>query len=121
VREQVEALEHEADAAALARQHGLAVLAAGHVAADQVAAQPDLARIGRLQPVQAAQEGGLARPRGADQHHGLALGHGQRGIAQHLPAGKALADIGGLQYRFHHAGNRLSSQRESQASADTVR
>ncbi len=78
MREQVEALKHEAEAAALSRQFGFGQRAALLRQADTLAAKADRAAVRSFQEVETAQEGGLARTRRPDQHDGLAMSNLQR-------------------------------------------
>ncbi len=59
---------------------------------DLLALDDDAARVDRLQQVDAAQQRGLPRTRGADQAHHLVLGHLEVDAAQHLELAERLAD-----------------------------
>jgi hypothetical protein len=77
VREQVELLEHHADF--------LADLVDGlHVVGQFDAVDDQTALLVLFQPVDAADQRGLARARGAADHDALALGHVQVDVAQHM-------------------------------------
>ena len=96
VREQVEALEHHADVAALLRgilRVQLVQLAGGLPVADQLAVDVELAAVDLLQVVDAAQEGRLARPGRPDQAHHLAAPDGQRDALEHLQRAELLAHL----------------------------
>ena len=76
--EQVEALEHHADAAALARGGGGLVgdeIAVAYFAGHVDAVEQDVAVGGDLDAVDAAEQRGFAGAAGADDHDDLALGH----------------------------------------------
>ena len=93
VREQVEALEDEADLGPLGRHLAVRVVArpaAPLLLADPPAVDPDLAAGRPLEEVHAAQERGLARPGRADQRQHLAARHLERDAAQHLERAEAL-------------------------------
>jgi hypothetical protein len=105
VREQVEALEHHAHAAAQPVD-GLAV------AIDALAEGAHLAAFVRLQPVDAAKHRRLARARRPDEAHHLARIHMQAHALQHAVRAEALlqsidADHG----CFLPAPKRFSSRR----------
>ncbi len=76
-RQEIVGLEHEA-----AIDAGLA---------HHPAVEPHLARAGRFEPGDDAQERGLAAARGADDRDEFALGDRDADIAQHLEAGEGLA------------------------------
>ena len=86
MREQVEALEHDADVAA----QGVDIDAG---AADPVVVQADLAALDRLEAVDAAQQGGLAAARGADQADHLMRLDVEVDALQHLDGAVALVDV----------------------------
>ena len=97
VGEQVEVLEHHADFTAVGIHVGLRVGQLQAVDAHRT-------RIERLQPIQAAQEGGLAGPRRTDHHQHLALGHLGGDVihrAHQLPTG--IEDFYQIAY-FNHFG-----------------
>jgi len=77
VREQVELLEHHADLA----PHRVGVALRGR---EVDAVDHDAPFLHRLEPVDAADQGGLARSRGAAHHDPLAGLHVQVDVAQHL-------------------------------------
>ena len=107
VREEVEALEHHADVAAL-RRHLLvgevvqvpALLAVAH----EVAVDPDAAAVDRLELVDAAQERRLARARRPEQADDLAAVHVEVDALEHLGAVEALHDVEGPHERLVLAG-----------------
>ena len=86
MREQVEALEHDADVAAQRVE-----VDAG--AADAVVVQADLAALDRLQAVDAAQQRGLAAARGADQADDLVRLDVEAEALEHLEGAVALVDV----------------------------
>ncbi len=86
VAEQVELLEHHADLAALLLQDALVV-------GDFHAADGDAAAVVRLQPVDGAQQRGLARAGGADDHGDLARVEHGGDILEHLVRAERLADV----------------------------
>ncbi len=87
VREQVVALEHDADVLAQRAQvQPVAVM-------QRVAADADGAGVGGLEPVHAAQRGALARAALADDGRDLAAIDGKRHAAQHVGAAEALVDL----------------------------
>src|SRR5882757_306833 len=93
--DQVELLEHEADPPAQSAQ-----LAAGR-GADVGAQHADRARAGPLQAVNVAQQGGLAGPGQAEQHHHLAGPHAQRHVVQTQDVrAETLADSVEAHHRF---------------------
>ncbi len=71
VREQVEALKHETEAAALPRELGFWQRTATRRRTDALPAKADRAAVRRFQIVDTAQQRRLARPRRPDQHHRL--------------------------------------------------
>src|SRR5450759_1357486 len=95
VREQVEPLEDHTDLATLSRD-GLVVQAmqsaTAVLVAHQVAIHPDPAAVNGLELVDTAQEGGLARARGAEQADHLSLVH------VHVDALEDLDVVEGLHY-----------------------
>ena len=88
VREQVEALEHDAD---VAPQRVEVDPRPGH----PVAVQADLAALDRLEPVDAAQQGRLAAARRADQAHHLMLVDVEVEAFEHLDVAEALVHLSG--------------------------
>ena len=98
MREEVEALEDHAnprplpcDVLVLAHvQFALALLEP-----DELAADPDPATRQSLHLVDQTQEGGLARPAGAEQAHDFFGVNGQVNAFQHLIAAERLGDIDG--------------------------
>jgi hypothetical protein len=85
VGEQVEGLEHHADLAA----DGVERL---EVVAQLDAVHHDAALLVLLQAVDAADQRGLARARGAADHHALAQRHVERDVAQHVQRAEPLVD-----------------------------
>ena len=77
MREQVERLEHDPDPSPDPVEPDA-------VGGDVLALDHDPARVDGLEPVDAPQQRGLARARGADQAHDLVLGDDQVDPAQHL-------------------------------------
>ena len=104
VGEEVELLEHHADAGTEARE----IAAPGHRMAgsevDGAVADPQRAGRGRLEQVDAAQEGRLATARGADHHHHLAAMDVERYAAHGLDRAVALAQS--LDAHHHVAAGR---------------
>ena len=84
VVEQVKALEHHADV--LAQLVDVAALGR-----EVLAVEPDVARVRGLEQVEAAQEGRLARTRGADDGDDLAGIDGQVDALEYLERAEALA------------------------------
>jgi hypothetical protein len=103
VREQVEMLEHHAGLGAergelaVARQTGL-----GAAEGDMAGADPHLAAIGRLEQVDAAQQGRLARAARAEQRHHGAARHLERDPLQHLERAERFVQIGDLDHGSRH-------------------
>src|SRR5262249_43080982 len=104
VREQVEALEDEADLLALLGQLAVAEVDVGAVhllLADQLAIDVDVAG-GRLLPiVDSAEQGGLAGAARADDRDLLAARHIERNAREHLQLGEALVQIDDLEKGYH--------------------
>ena len=86
MREEVERLEDDADAAA----HDVHVDAARR---DLAAVDEDAAIVDRLEQVDAAQQRRLARPGGADQADDLVLGDVEVDAAQHRDLAERLVDV----------------------------
>ena len=102
VGEQIEALEHHADARALGGDRALAkapAAAACGAVADGLAADRDLALLVLLEQVDAAQERGLARAAGADDRDHLAFLDLEVDPFQHLGRAEALVDVVRAQHR----------------------
>ena len=99
VREEVVGLEDEAEPAADRDRVDRGV-------GDHLAVEEDVAVVDLLQQVDAAQQGGLARARGADQRHRLVLGDLQVDAAQHLALAEGLGHAADLEdrRRAHHRG-----------------
>ena len=95
VREEVPLLEHEADAAAHARDGALVVGLAG---AERVAAHAHRAGVGALEPVEAAQQRRLARARRAHDGDRLARAHAQRDAVEERAPTEALREPGDLDH-----------------------
>ncbi|MCY1310692.1 hypothetical protein D9M68_962200 [compost metagenome] len=57
--------------------------------------------LGALQQVHAAQKGGLARPRGADDADHVTRVGGDRNALEHFVAAVALADVDGFEFGGH--------------------
>src|SRR5690606_40937072 len=93
VREEVELLEHHADLA----PH-LGDLA--HVVGQLGAVDDDAAAVVLLEPVDAADEGRLARARGPDHHDDLLAADGEVDALQGLAAPEPLLDPGALDDRL---------------------
>ncbi|MOA43289.1 hypothetical protein D3C78_1654280 [compost metagenome] len=81
---------------------------AGAVAARHFAIHADLASRRLGQVVDAAQQGGLARSRGAQDHDELALGHAQTDVVQRHEVAVALGEVADLDH-FIFLRSRLSS------------
>jgi hypothetical protein len=105
MREQVEALEDEADLLPLLGELAVAemdVLAVARLAlADQLAVDVDAAGARLLEIVDAAQQGGLARAARADDRDDLAAGHIEVDAGQHLEREEALVQVDDAQQRIH--------------------
>src|SRR6185295_5754076 len=104
VREQVEALEDEADLLALLGELAVAqvdVAAIDLLLADQLAVDVDVAGGRLLQIVDAAQQRGLAGAAGTDDGYLLATRHLQGNAGQHLQLEEALMQIDDLEERGH--------------------
>ena len=86
MREQVEALEHHADLAADGVERAQVVGQLGAV-------DDDAAFLMRLQPVDAADHGGLAGAGRAADHHALLLPDRQRDVAQHVHGAVPFVDL----------------------------
>src|SRR5581483_10712872 len=125
MREQVEALEHHANLAALARDVALGVLdelAVALAIADQMAVHQDATLLDLLQMVDAADEGGLAGARRADDHHHLALFHLQRDVLENLVLAEPFADAGRLDNERRRAsGLRRGAHFGSSTEASSAR
>src|SRR5918993_1404827 len=106
VREEVELLEHHADAGAEARQ--LSAARHGVLGAEGDEPVADLQRAGRrlLQQIDAAQERRLAAARRADHHHDLAAIDLERHAAHRLDRAVALAQALGLDHHRAATGQR---------------
>ena len=107
VREQVEALEHHADAGALARDGAVVQfvqLVPDAAEADELAGDEDGAAVDALELVDAAQEGALARARRPDDADDLARRHPERDALQHLKRAEALDDLDRDDERLAAAG-----------------
>ena len=103
MREQVEVLEHHADALAhRAQQRGVAPLAQPRTQREP--RHLDLAGVERRQVVEGAQEGGLAAARRADDRHHLPAPHRQVDAAQDLRRRAGCADPRALSTVVAHAG-----------------
>ena len=105
VREEIEELEDHADL----RAHAVEVRLVGrHQAAvprhvpELLAVDLDVAAVDLLERHQDAQDGGLARSRGADQGKLLARRDGEVQVLEDLELAKALRDILDLDNRFRH-------------------
>ncbi len=97
MREEVEALEDDADLGALPRDALLRVLdelAVALAVADQVAVHLDPAGVDLLEVVDAAQEGRLPGAGRADHADDLAAAHLEVDALQHLEPAEALVDVG---------------------------
>ena len=93
VREQVELLEHHADALAHAREPPRVALAvAAGARADRLAVELDDAGVRQLHEVEAAQQRALARAGRAEDGDALALRDVEVDAAQHLVAAEALGE-----------------------------
>src|SRR5439155_19188495 len=80
--------------------------------ADQLAVDPQPARVDLLEVVDAAQERALARPGRADEAHHLLGGHLEVDALQHLEPAEALVDSFGQNHLAgHHIPCPLSSRR----------
>jgi hypothetical protein len=86
MREQLEVLEHHADARAQLRQVGLRVR-------DRGAVDDDVTLLERLERVDGLDQRRLARPRGAADDDDLALPDGRRAVGQHLEAAVPLGNV----------------------------
>ncbi len=86
MREEVERLEDDADAAS----NAVDVDAARR---DLVAVHEDAAAVDRLEQIDAAQQCRLARTRGADQADDVVLGDVQVDSAEHLHLAERLVDV----------------------------
>ena len=95
MRKQVELLEHHADVAAQLAHIRLAV-------ADLHAVDHDRTGLVGLEPVDAAQQRALARPRPADDGDDVAAPDIGRDALQHLVGAKALANLRDLNERLRH-------------------
>jgi hypothetical protein len=122
VREQVELLEHHADALAHARQLGLVVAAPAGIglarrgAADRLARELDDAGARPLHEVEAAQQRALARARGAEDGDAVAGHDVEVDAAQHGVVAEVL-----LQPRTRSSGSgRHASDRPSRRSSAYV-
>ena len=104
VREQVEALEHHADVAALAGDVALGITHQAAVAAFAVAhgtaVDADAPALDVFQQVDTADESGLARARGADQHHHFAAAHLQGDALEDLQVAERLVQVLGVDDQF---------------------
>jgi len=99
VREQVEALEDDADVAPVP-------VDVHPRPRHQPALQADRAGVDRLECVDAAEQGGLSRAGGADEADHLVLAHGQVDAAQHRVVAEALLDPAHVQEcGVRHAGS----------------
>ena len=117
VREQVEVLEHHAHAATDAAHFGFGHVAGaslGVIGHQGLAIDADLALVDELQVVQAAQQRALARTRGADQRHHLALVDAQRHAAQDLQRPEALVQVAGIDHCRGGAGRAGRGRRAGQ-------
>src|SRR5262245_59968609 len=97
VRKQIEALEHETDAAALLRERMLGcilpVSAPGRNAANKPVIEINRAGRRTLEIIYAAKKRRLARARGSNNHHGVALGDSEVDVAQNRFRAKRLAQV----------------------------
>ena len=112
MREQVERLEHDPDPASDPVERDA-------VGGDVLALDDDPASVDGLEPVDAAQERGLARARGADQADDLVLGHDQIDPAQHLERPEGLVealDPQGLAGGWRPIGHQTVSRRAGAAA-----
>src|SRR5215213_10851263 len=91
VRKQVEALEHHRDLGADRNDRG-------RTAIDLRALDADVAAVIAFETVDAAQDGGFAGARGADDADHLALLDRRRDALEHLDFSKALVNIGQLDH-----------------------
>jgi hypothetical protein len=89
VREQVEALEHHADL-------GTHLVDLAQVVGQLDAVHHDAPALVRFQPVDAADQGGLAGPGRAADHDLLALRHRQVDVLEHLEGAVPLVDADNL-------------------------
>ena len=121
MREQVEALEDEAELALLAREPGFGERLApaeltDEAVADRLVPETDVAGIGRLEMVEAAQDRRLAGAGGADQDERLPVRDLEGDAFEDLPFAEALGEPIDLQercHRAHHDGSRRSTTREA--------
>ncbi|MCY1226193.1 hypothetical protein D9M72_384180 [compost metagenome] len=110
VREQVEALEHHAHAAAQP-------VDGGRGAVDALAEGAHLAAFVRLQPVDATKHRRLARARRADEAHHLARIHVQAHALQHAVRAEVLFESADVDHGFFFpAAKRFSSRRRPHTS-----
>ena len=97
VREQVEALEHHADVAALAGDVALRIAHQAAIGAFAIAhgtaVDANAPALDVFQQVDAADKGGLAGAGGADQHHYFAAPHLQGDALEDLQLAERLLDI----------------------------
>src|SRR5215218_6776547 len=103
VREEVELLEDDSDP--LADEVQFPALGAGPrpgPLADVMPFDEDLALLGRLEQVDAAQEGALARAAGAEDADDFAFGDVEVDAFQHLELAEALVDHLQLDHRLRH-------------------
>ena len=100
MRPQREVLEDHADARPDAGQPAIVHDNSAGGDAHRFAVQVDLADIGPFQPVDAAQQGRLARARGPQHADRLALADLETDVGQHLVVAKALGDADHAQHRI---------------------
>lgn len=104
VREQVETLEHHADVATLAGDVALRIAHQAAVAALAIAhgtaVDADAPALDVFEQVDAADKGGLARARGADQHHHFTAPYLQGDALEDLQRAERLVDIQRLDDQF---------------------
>ncbi len=85
--------------------------AIGLLAGDVAAGEADAARIGRIDPVDQIEDGGLAGAVRADQAENLPLLHGETQILDRAHAAEAQAQIVDFQERVHSRIFRVLGQR----------
>src|SRR5262249_54948709 len=73
---------------------------------ETIAAEPDLAAVGRCEARDHVEERGLARAVRSDEAGDRALAHGERASGERLDAAKALGDPGDGKQRSRHGSSR---------------
>src|SRR5271156_5025406 len=116
VRPQIELLEHHAELDPAPADRGLAVRPAAAVGGDaeahRLAADPDLAGARRLEMVEAAQQGALARAAGADHAQHRAAFKLERDALQHLERAETLMQVDDPDDRIAHAVRAAARHRD---------